>query len=157
MKIIEIALSFNKNVIISTGLLNFKEANKIIKKITKKFKTKKKLEKISFLHCVSSYPASYENANLKRISKFKEKWKNIRFGYSDHTLGIEASIASRVLGAEIIEKHFTFNKKFSDFRDHSISADLPEMKKLVLSIKELNKWHLNFQKSYRMTKIKILK
>ena len=41
MKIIEIALSFNKNVIISTGLLNFKEANKIIKKITKKFKTKK--------------------------------------------------------------------------------------------------------------------
>ena len=62
-----------------------------------------------------------------------------------------------MLGAEIIEKHFTFNKKFSDFRDHSISADLPEMKKLVLSIKELNKWHLNFQKSYRMTKIKILK
>ncbi len=146
-KMIEIALSFNKNVIISTGLLNFKEANKLIKKVTNKFRNKKKL---IFLHCVSSYPVKYKNANLKRISKFKERWKNIKFGYSDHTLGIEACLASRILGADVIEKHFTINKNFSNFRDHSLSADFTDMKHLVLSLKRIEQMIFKFSENLSM-------
>ena len=61
-------------------------------------------------------------------------------GYSDHTLGIEAAVLSVVLGARIIEKHFTVDKNYSDFRDHQLSADqkeLAEMVKLVEKTVEL--------------------
>ena len=144
LRLIEIALRFNKNVIISTGLLNFSDVNKLIKKILEKYKNKNIKNKISFLHCVTSYPVSYKNANLLRLKKFKEKWKNVKFGYSDHTLGIEACLASRVLGAEIIEKHFTLNKNFSNFRDHSLSADFKEMKYLVSSLRNIEKMTSKF-------------
>ena len=56
-------------------------------------------------------------------------------GYSDHTLGIEAAILATALGAKIIEKHFTLDKNFSDFRDHQLSADPPEMRDLVKQIR----------------------
>ena len=61
----------------------------------------------------------------------------MKFGYSDHTIGIEACLAARVLGAEIIEKHFTLDKNFSNFRDHSLSADPQDMKTLVSVLKIL--------------------
>jgi sialic acid synthase SpsE len=139
LELIDLCLNYNKQIIISLGLLNHIQTNKNIKEIIKLFSSKAALKKISFLHCVSSYPVEYDAANLKRIVELKKNWPNLRFGYSDHTLGIEACLAASVLGAEIIEKHFTLNKNFSNFRDHALSADVNEMKMIVSGVRKVEK------------------
>ncbi|MGZ3443843.1 MAG: N-acetylneuraminate synthase family protein, partial [Polyangia bacterium] len=60
-------------------------------------------------------------------------------GYSDHTLGIEACLGAVALGARVLEKHFTLDKHFSDFRDHQLSADPDEMRRLVESVRKMEK------------------
>ena len=67
-------------------------------------------KKITLLHCHSEYPTSFNNINLNSIIYLREKF-NIRVGFSDHTAGVEASIAAATLGARVIEKHFTISKK----------------------------------------------
>ena len=130
--LIEKVLSFKKPTIISTGLLNYAEIKNLLKFIKK---IKFPIEKLTLLHCVSSYPVLDNEANLKSVYFLKKKLK-ISIGYSDHTIGIEAAIVAVAYGATIIEKHFTINKNYSDFRDHKLSADPEEMTKLVASIKK---------------------
>jgi N-acetylneuraminate synthase/N,N'-diacetyllegionaminate synthase len=88
------------------------------------------------LHCVSSYPAPYEQVNLRAMALL-ERELGCPIGYSDHTLGVEACIAAVALGARIIEKHFTLSKTFSEFRDHQLSSDPPEMTRLVEQIRHV--------------------
>ena len=90
---------------------------------------------LSFLHCVASYPTPENEANLASIKLLKKHFPDLNIGYSDHTIGIKASIYAAVLGASIIEKHFTLDKNFSEFHDHKISADPKEMKEIVSSIR----------------------
>ena len=71
------------------------------------------------MHCNSEYTAM-RDANLNAIKYLKTKFNN-EIGYSDHTLGIEASIVSVVLGAKVIEKHFTLDKKKGPDHKASIS------------------------------------
>ncbi len=129
-KLIETVLSYKKPTIISTGLLNYKEIKNLVKFVNHQ---KFPLKKLTLLHCVSAYPVSDLEANLKSIEFLKKKLP-IKIGYSDHTLGTLASVIATSYGAEIIEKHFTLDKKFSNFRDHKISADKNEMKKLVIDV-----------------------
>jgi N-acetylneuraminate synthase/N,N'-diacetyllegionaminate synthase len=70
------------------------------------------------------------DANLKVIQTLRETF-NLTVGYSDHTLGIECAVASLGLGARIIEKHFTLDKSRSTFRDHALSADPDELRRLA--------------------------
>ncbi len=146
LKLIEICLEFNKSLIISMGFLNHYETEKTINKIIKLFPFNKISKKISFLHCVSSYPVNYKNANLKRITYLKQRWPKLSFGYSDHTIGIEACLAAKMLGAEIIEKHFTLDKNFSNFRDHALSADVKDMKNIVSGIKKIEQMTSKYSK-----------
>ena len=129
-KLIEVVLSYKKPTIISTGLLNYQEIKNLVKFIKyQKFP----LKKLTLLHCVSAYPVSDLEANLKSIEFLKKKLP-VKIGYSDHTLGTLASVIATSYGAEMIEKHFTLDKKFSNFRDHKISADKKEMNKLVIEV-----------------------
>lgn len=89
---------------------------------------------LAVLHCVASYPTPPEAASLASIEALKEL--DAVVGYSDHTLGIEAAVLSVAAGARVVEKHFTFNKAHSDFRDHQLSADPVEMAELVRRIRE---------------------
>jgi sialic acid synthase SpsE len=57
-------------------------------------------------------------------------------GYSDHTMGIGASVLAVGVGARVIEKHFTIDKNHSDFRDHQLSADPAELGELVAAVRE---------------------
>lgn len=91
---------------------------------------------LAILHCVASYPVPPEQANLLAIPLLIERL-GCTIGYSDHTIGIEASLAAVALGAEIIEKHFTLDKNFSDFRDHQLSADPDEMRAVVESVRRV--------------------
>lgn len=88
------------------------------------------------LHCVSAYPTPLEQANLAAIDLLKEFADSV--GYSDHTLGIKAAELSIAAGARVVEKHFTLDKSFSDFRDHQLSADPSELKALAESIRVAN-------------------
>ena len=84
---------------------------------------------IAILHCVTSYPTALEEANLSAIKELQSL--NVTIGYSDHTIGTEAAVLSVALGARIVEKHFTIDKNYSDFRDHQLSADPNEFSQLV--------------------------
>ena len=67
------------------------------------------MKKVFLLHCVSNYPVEDREANLISVKYLKDKF-NINIGYSDHTLGVEASIMAVSYGSKIIEKHFTLIK-----------------------------------------------
>ena len=66
------------------------------------------------MHCSSSYPLKNHEANLSEIVYLKNKYPKFKIGYSDHTIGIDASITALSLGAEVIEKHFTINKNIQN-------------------------------------------
>jgi N,N'-diacetyllegionaminate synthase len=91
---------------------------------------------LAFLHCVCAYPAPPSDVNLRAIPLLAERLE-CPIGWSDHTLGPEASLAAAAIGARIIEKHFTLDKNFSAFRDHQLSADPAEMKYIVDSVRKV--------------------
>jgi len=138
-------ISSKKNIIISTGLTNMDEIiylrNRIYKLINKKIAH----QKIAFLHCVTSYPVDSKFANLNSINFLKDKL-NFTIGYSDHTLGNDAALVSTSMGAKIIEKHFTIDKNFSNFRDHLLSADFKELSDMVKKIRKIELLKGNYEK-----------
>ncbi len=82
------------------------------------------------LHAVTAYPTPAEAVNLAAIPTLAREL-GCTIGYSDHTLGIEACVAAVALGARILEKHFTLDHDYSDFRDHQLSAEPDELRELV--------------------------
>ena len=91
--------------------------------------------RITLLHCTTEYPAPYEEVNLKALSVLAEEFK-CAVGYSDHTKGIEVSIAAAALGATVIEKHFTLDRNMKG-PDHKASLEPDELKALVVSIRNI--------------------
>ncbi len=87
-------------------------------------------EAIAVLHCVTAYPIAVERANLAAIGALAAELDCV-VGYSDHTIGIETAVAAAALGAQIVEKHFTLRHDFSAFRDHQLSADPAELRRLA--------------------------
>jgi len=92
---------------------------------------------LTLLHCVSNYPANFEDINLKAMLTLKEVFK-LPVGYSDHTLGIEIPIAAVALGAKVIEKHFTLDKNLPG-PDHKVSLEPDELKAMVKAIRNVEK------------------
>ena len=66
---------------------------------------------ISILHCVSQYPTRPENVNLNTITYLKKHYGQYKIGFSDHTIGISAPVVAVGMGAEIIEKHITIDRR----------------------------------------------
>lgn len=89
---------------------------------------------ILLFHCISSYPAPIEHANLKQILNLKKIFK-VPIGLSDHTIGNTAAIASISLGACAIEKHFTISRDQKG-PDSEFSAEPNELKNLVRGAKD---------------------
>ena len=107
--LLKTVFSGDKPVIISTGLSNNKEIEDTLNYILSKCKNTNFKNELALLHCVTAYPVEHKYANLKSIKTIKDNF-NVTVGYSDHTLGINAAIASVALGARLIEKHFTKDK-----------------------------------------------
>ena len=97
--------------------------------------TKKK--NITLMQCTSAYPAPYDEINLNTIATLKSIFK-LNIGFSDHSLGVQASIAAAALGAKVIEKHLTLSKKLKG-PDHRASLDPKEFKFMVQSIRIVEK------------------
>ncbi len=92
-------------------------------------------KKITLLHCTSQYPAPIDSLNLMALFTLKEEFE-MPVGYSDHSLGTEASIAASAMGAEIIEKHFTLDNTLEG-PDHKASLEPNQLINLVSSIRKV--------------------
>lgn len=120
---IEFICNFNKPIILSTGAANLAEIKEAVSWIDKFG------NQLSLLHCVLNYPTKDENANLGMINGLKNEFPNKIIGYSDHTLPGDMSILETafLLGAKIIEKHFTFDKTLPG-NDHYHAMDKEDLK-----------------------------
>ncbi len=92
-------------IIVSTGMAGKKELDDAIDVITKHHSN------LSILHCVSQYPTEPKNVNLKTITYLLKNYSDYTIGYSDHTIGIATPVAAVAMGAEIIEKHITIDRR----------------------------------------------
>lgn len=124
------AASYGKPLILSTGMSSLAEIKTSVDVIASSLNAGLLADQLALLHCVSLYPASLADANLRVIQILRETFK-LTVGYSDHTLGIESAVASLSLGARIIEKHFTLDKTRTTFHDHALSADPIDMRRLA--------------------------
>jgi len=125
-------LATGKPVIISTGLADLAHLQRLVE-LAREADAE---DRLAFLHCVCAYPAPPAEVNLRAIPMLAEQL-GCPIGWSDHTLGPEASLAAAAIGARIIEKHFTLDKNFSAFRDHQLSADPAEMRHIVDSVRRI--------------------
>lgn len=121
-----------KPVIISRGMTSLDELELAISILRKNGATE-----ILVLHCVSSYPAKPEEMNLATIPDIKKRF-GVIVGLSDHTLGTSVAVASVVLGASIIEKHFTL-RRADGGPDAAFSLEPEEFKELIKSVREVEK------------------
>ena len=117
-----------KPLILSTGMSTTDEV-----KTTVDFLNKRDV-KFALLHCNSTYPAPFHDINLNWISKLKEIHSLV--GYSGHERGINVSLAAVALGAKIIERHFTLDRKMEG-PDHAASLEFEEFKNLINGSREI--------------------
>ena len=105
-------------IILSTGMAGEAELATALEVITAYH------QEVTILHCLSEYPARFENVNLATITHLRERYPEYVIGYSDHTEGIVAPVVAMALGAEVIEKHVTLSRgmKGSDHKG-SLSPD----------------------------------
>ncbi len=132
LPLMEYVAKLQKPTIISTGMSNLDEVRDVVK-IFRKVNN----QQLSILHCVSMYPHDPKYANLSTIKTMKNEF-GLPVGWSDHTLGIETCVAAATIGANIVEKHFTLNKKAKG-PDHALSADPSELTKMVQDIRMIEK------------------
>lgn len=137
-KLLKHAALSGKPVILSTGMSSLDEIREAVSVLEKALPSDRTtLDSVAVLHCVSLYPTPLRLANLRAIYTLQSEL-GLTVGYSDHTLGTEAAVAAVSLGAKIIEKHFTLDKTRNTFRDHALSADPHDMRKLAEVIKEFS-------------------
>ena len=119
-----------KPMIVSTGMAYLDEVRTAVSTIEKTGN-----RDLVLLHCVSNYPANPADANLRAMITMAEAF-DMPVGYSDHTLGIEVSLAAVALGACVIEKHFTLDRKLSG-PDHQASLEPDELAALVRGVRKV--------------------
>ena len=127
--LIKYIASKQKPVIFSTGMSSEQEINDAINAMAENNNNQ-----IILLHCISSYPAPPEKSNLNQIKNISNKF-NVITGLSDHTLGTTISVAATVLGASVIEKHFTLDRSEKG-PDSEFSIEPSELSKLCEDTKK---------------------
>ncbi len=136
-----------KPIILSTGMSSIAEIKKAAQIVHDAFPNKRMKptalskeftclnEGLVLLHCVSEYPTPYAHANLRAMEEIRRNL-HLPVGLSDHTLGVEVPIAASALGACVIEKHFTVDKKWKG-PDQALSLSPQELKTMVDSIRHI--------------------
>ena len=117
---------FGKPVILSTGMSSWKEVETAVKIMTEERAT------YALLHCRSVYPVWPRDVNLQMINRLRQF--GVPVGYSGHELGITVPLVAASMGANIIEKHITLDKR-QEGPDHKVSLESYELKRLVRDIR----------------------
>lgn len=125
----------DKPVLLSTGLATLDEIRHSVALLSDGLGgDSTAMNRLGILHCVASYPVPQAEVGLANIRTLTQSFDNA-IGYSDHFLGIDAAVLAVAAGARIIEKHFTIDREYSDFRDHQLSADPKMMSEMVEGIR----------------------
>ena len=127
--------ALKKKLIMSTGMSDLGEIEDALDVLMQSGTVP---ENMTILQCNTEYPTPFEDVNLKAMVTIKEEFPGIQVGYSDHTPGIEVPIAAVVLGARVIEKHFTLDRKMKG-PDHRASLEPDELKSMVMAIRNIEK------------------
>lgn len=120
-----------KFTILSTGMAELDEIDQAVE-IFKSFNAP-----LSLMHCVSAYPTPLEECNMNMMINLKERY-GLPTGYSGHEIGFKPSIIAVAMGAELIERHYTLDKKMIGF-DHKMSLEPEELKSMVEEIRQVKK------------------
>ena len=124
--------SLGIETILSTGMAQMQEIEEALNVLELAGTSR---EKIVVLHCTTNYPTEMHEVNLHAMCRLGNEF-GVKFGYSDHTLGIEVSIAAVALGACVIEKHFTLSRDLEG-PDHRASLEPTELANMVTSIRNI--------------------
>lgn len=119
-----------KKVILSTGMSTLNEVREAVDVLKENGSGE-----ITVLHCNTEYPTPVSDVNLLAMVNMREEL-GLPTGYSDHTQGIEIPIAAAVLGATVIEKHFTLDKTMAG-PDHRASLEPDELQVMVRTIRNI--------------------
>ncbi|WP_149702116.1 N-acetylneuraminate synthase family protein [Campylobacter concisus] len=128
--LIKYTASKNKPMLLSSGYCTLQEIRDMVDVCLQVGN-----DKIVLFHTVSNYPTYPEQVNLNVIQMLKKEFPYIKVGFSDHTIGSTACLAAACMGADVVEKHFTYDKN-ADGPDHQLSANPQEMKEIVDKIRE---------------------
>lgn len=120
-------------IILSTGMAGVKELDEALAVITKYHSD------ISILHCVSQYPTHPDNLNLNTIKYLKNHYGQYTIGFSDHTIGISAPAIAVGMGAEVIEKHVTIDRRMKG-TDQAGSLGPDGVNRMVRDIRITERW-----------------
>jgi N,N'-diacetyllegionaminate synthase len=123
---------FAKPVILSTGMSNLADIEAALEVLERAGTPR---SQIVVLHCNTEYPAPMNEVNLKAMQSIAKAF-GVRVGFSDHTEGTEVAVAAVALGASVIEKHFTLDRKLSG-PDHRASIEPIDLARLVSSIRNV--------------------
>lgn len=121
-----------RNIIISTGMSTLAEVEAALKVL---YGAGTRRPTITLLHCNTEYPTPMCDVNLKAMVAMGKKFR-LKFGYSDHTEGITVPVAAAALGAAVIEKHLTLDKKMKG-PDHKASLQPAEFKAMVAAVRSV--------------------
>jgi len=122
-----------KPVILSTGMYTIEQIKKAISVIKENGRPP-----LAIMHCVTQYPASPEDINLKVMDEIKSFFSG-PVGYSDHTEGTAVPLAAVALGANLIEKHITIEKNIPNAQDWKVSCDPSNFPEFYQDIKNIEK------------------
>jgi N-acetylneuraminate synthase/sialic acid synthase len=124
--------SFGKPVVISTG-------GAVIDDVQRAYDTIMPINpQLAILQCTAGYPAAFEELDLRVISTFRERFPGAVIGFSSHDNGIAMPVAAYMLGARIVEKHFTLNRA-SKGTDHAFSLEPVGLRKMVRDLERTRK------------------
>ncbi len=123
-----------KPIILSSGMANMQEIKDALNIF---YNYNYSPEDITVLHCNTEYPTPMKDVNLNAMLHIKKEL-GVNVGYSDHTNGIEVSIAAVALGATVIEKHFTLDRNLPG-PDHKASLEPNKLKAMVQAIRNIEK------------------
>jgi len=116
-------------VIVSSGMCTLQELDKAMDIL------KFGVTKLTLLHCVSAYPTKRRECNLSMIPFLRDRYC-IDVGYSGHEWGYQPTLYAVLLGATVVERHFTLDKRMEGF-DHHLSLDPPELERMISSIRDI--------------------
>jgi N-acetylneuraminate synthase/N,N'-diacetyllegionaminate synthase len=119
-----------KPFLLSTGLGTLPEIDQAVSWVSEEIGQAKLRDRLVIMHCVVAYPTPIDEANVRSVPFLADRY-NVFAGFSSHVIGIEPSLAAIANGASVIEVHFTDDKYGREFRDHELSLDESDLRRLV--------------------------
>lgn len=128
--LLQYVASFKKPMIVSTGGGMFDDVRRMYDAVLPIN------SQLAILQCTAGYPPAFEELELNVISTFRKQFPEATIGFSSHDSGIAMAVAAYVLGARVIEKHFTLNRAMKG-TDHAFSLEPVGLKKMIRDLQRL--------------------